>query len=192
MSDWSKYSDVELVIASLLGNLDAFGELITRYRPAMIEVAREILRDEIAAEDVVQDACILAFKALPQLERFDRFGSWLYSITRNRAIRYRKRSERMEPRSDIDLIVLKRCPPITETPARILERRERYRELNETIEGLPSEYRLVIRMHYWDEMPLERIADFLSVPVSTVKWRLFKARQLLRSKLIKRGFRDER
>lgn len=188
MGDWSKYEDVELVIASLLGNLDAFGELITRYRPAMIEVAREILRDEIAAEDVVQDACLLAFKALPQLKRFDRFGSWLHSITRNRAIRYRKRSGRMEPRSDIDLIILKRCSPITETPAKILERRERYRELNEAIEGLPPEYRLVIRLHYWDEMPLERIADFLSLPLSTVKWRLFKARKLLREKLIKRGF----
>ena len=188
MGDWSKYTDVELVIASLLGNFDAFGELITRYRPAMIEVAREILKDEIAAEDVVQDACILAFKALPQLKRFDRFGSWLYSITRNRAFRYQSRNARTEPRSDIDLIILKRCPPITETPARILERRERYRELNEAIEGLPPEHRLVIRMHYWDEMPLERIADFLSVPVSTVKWRLFKARQLLRKDLIKRGF----
>ena len=188
MSSWSKYSDAELVIASLLGNLDAFGELVIRYRPAMVEVAREILRDETAAEDVVQDACLLAFKALPQLERFDRFGSWLYAITRHRAMRYKDRFRKMEPRSDIDLIILKMCPPITETPAKILDRKEKYRELNEAVEELPPEYRLVIRMHYWDEMPLRRIADFLSLPLSTVKWRLFKARKLLKDILTKRGF----
>ena len=49
----------------------------------MMEVAKEILKDEAAAEDVVQDACLLAFKALPQLEKFDKFGSWLYAITRH-------------------------------------------------------------------------------------------------------------
>ena len=102
-------------------------------------------------------------------------------------MRYRDRSNRMEPRSDIDLIILKRCPPITETPAEILDRKERYRELNEAVEELPMEYRLVIRMHYWDEMPLKRIVDFLSLPLSTVKWRLFKAKKLLREILMKRG-----
>ncbi|RKY00737.1 hypothetical protein DRP77_10910 [Candidatus Poribacteria bacterium] len=188
MSGWSKCSDAELVIASLLGNLDAFGELIARYRPAMVEVAREILKDETAAEDVVQDACLLAFKALPQLEKFDKFGSWLYAITRHRAMRYRDQTNRMEPRSDIDLIILRRCPPITETPAVILDRKERYRELNEAVEELPAEYKLIIRMHYWDGMPLKRIADFLSLPLSTVKWRLFKGRKLLKDILMRRGF----
>jgi DNA-directed RNA polymerase specialized sigma24 family protein len=59
--------DEVLVVAAILGNLDAFGELARRYRAAVVRTAQAVVgRDD--AEDVAQDALLLAFKALPSIE----------------------------------------------------------------------------------------------------------------------------
>jgi RNA polymerase sigma-70 factor (ECF subfamily) len=48
---------------------------------------------------------------------------------------------------------------------------------------MPAAYALVLRLRFLDEMPLKRISAFLGVPVSTVKWRVFKGKELLRDKM---------
>jgi len=79
--------DEVLVVAAILGDLDAFDELATRYRAAVVRVAQAIVgRDD--AEDVAQDALLLAFKALPSIEDPTRFAAWLAVITRHRAFRF--------------------------------------------------------------------------------------------------------
>ena len=85
--------DELLVVAAILGNLDAFEELVLRYRPAVVRLARTIVGAE-QAEDVAQDSLLLAFKALPTIEDPGRFAAWLSAITRNRALRLSK-SERL-------------------------------------------------------------------------------------------------
>ena len=74
-------SDTELVVAALAGNTQAFDVLVNRYRRAMLTVAQQIVRNPADAEDVVQDALLRAFEALPQLSDLNRFGAWLHSIT---------------------------------------------------------------------------------------------------------------
>ena len=182
---WEDRSDVELVIAALVGNLQAFDELAVRFRPAMVTVAEQIVGREGAAEDVVQDALLLAFKALPQLDDLDRFSPWLYSITRRRALRYLKEENRFEPRSDLDAVILKHTYAIVPDPAQILDCENKHDEMREAITQLPSEYQVVLRLYYWDDMPQQNIADFLAIPLTTVKWRLYKAKQMLKERLQK-------
>ena len=55
-----------------------------------------------------------------------------------------------------------------------------------TLAGLPRDYALALQLHYFDEVPLKRIAGFLEVPLSTVKWRLYRGRQLMRPLLEKK------
>src|SRR5262249_36629512 len=84
--------DEVLVVAAILGNLDAFGELAGRYRSAVVRTAQSIVgRDD--AEDVAQDALLLAFKALPSIEEPSKFAAWLSAITRHRALRFSKREQ---------------------------------------------------------------------------------------------------
>lgn len=182
---WKSYSDVELVVAALIGDLRAFDELAVRYRPAMLAVAGKIVGSPQAAEDVVQDALLLAFKALPHLKNMARFGAWLHAITRHRAYRYRKEIPRAASLSDFDQALLAKSQAIASNPAQILERRREQQELDGAIVRLAPEFRLVIRLYYWDDMPQQRIADFLGIPLTTVKWRLHRARQILRQHLRK-------
>ena len=67
-------SDAELVIAALAGNTKAFDVLVHRYQRAMLTVAQQIVQNPTDAEDVVQDALLRAFEALPQLDDLNRFG----------------------------------------------------------------------------------------------------------------------
>ena len=58
-------------------------------------------------------------------------------------------------------------------------------ELSLALENISADYALVLRMRFLDEMPLKRIAAFLGVPVSTVKWRVHQGKKLLREELVK-------
>jgi len=170
--------DEVLVVAAILGDLEAFDELATRYRAAVVRVAQSIVgRDD--AEDVTQDALLLAFKALPSIEDPTRFAAWLAVITRHRAFRFNKRERAHQTgRVELDEFLLGQLDALTEPAARSDDR-----ELSQAIENLPADYAMALRLRFLDEMPLKRIAAFLGVPVSTVKWRVYRGKQLLREQI---------
>ncbi|RKU08408.1 hypothetical protein C6501_16410 [Candidatus Poribacteria bacterium] len=180
--------DAELIIAVLADNLKAFDELVLRYQRAMLSVAQQIVRNPTDAEDIVQDAFLLAFEALPQLENLNRFGSWLYSITRNRALRFMKRASKFQLHEDIEAELQVEADPATSDPAKILVQQSTHEAIRDAINSLPPEFQEVIKLYYWVDMPQKRIAEFLSLPLTTVKWRLHKAKELLKSLLEKRGY----
>ena len=180
--------DAELIIAVLADNLEAFDELVLRYQRAMLTVAQQIVRNPTDAEDIVQDAFLLAFEALPQLDNLNRFSSWLYSITRNRALRFMKRASKFQLHEDIDAELQVEADPATSDPAKILVQQSTHEAIRDAINSLPPEFQEVIKLYYWVDMPQKRIAEFLSLPLTTVKWRLHKAKELLKSLLEKRGY----
>src|ERR671927_1899794 len=98
----SESPDELLVIGAILGNLEAFEELVMRYRPAVVRLARTIVGAD-HAEDVAQDSLLLAFKALPGIEEPRKFAAWLSAITRHRALRFsRQESAHMRGRIEFD------------------------------------------------------------------------------------------
>lgn len=167
--------DGALAIAAILGDLDAFGELVRRYRRAAVRIAAAIAGPEVA-EDVTQDALLLAFRALPDLEEPDRFAAWLSAITRNRALRWRERESR-RPRVQFDDALL---AYLDSTAAGDQRAKELADGMLEGLDQLPEEYRFVMRMRWLDEMSMEQISAFTGLPVSTVKWRLHDAKRRLR------------
>ena len=181
-------SDAELVVAALAGNTQAFDVLVNRYRRAMLTVAQQIVRNHADAEDVVQDAFLRSFEALPQLTDLNRFGAWLHSITRNRALRYRKNISRYQPEEDVEVHLNRYADTSKSDPAHIVEQELTQQGIRDAIQDLPDDYQVVIELYYWAEMPQKRIAEFLSLPLTTVKWRLHKAKDLLKSLLEKRGY----
>ena len=171
--------DELLVIAAILGNLDAFEELVVRYRPAVVRLARTIVGPD-DAEDVAQDALLLAFKALPGIEEPRKFAAWLSAITRHRALRFNKsETAHMTKRIALDEALLEKI----EALAKPLAEKERDEALIKALDGLPSDYAMPLRLRFLDEMPLNRIAAFMGVPLSTVKWRIHHGKKLLREKV---------
>jgi RNA polymerase sigma-70 factor (ECF subfamily) len=171
--------DDVLVVAAILGDLVAFDQLVLRYRAAVVRVAQGIVGRE-HAEDVAQDALLLAFKALPSIEEPGKFPAWLAAITRHRATRFGKReSEHQSRRVLLDEVLLENL----ESLARPFTDQIDNAELRRALERLPEDYRLILRLRFLDEMPLKRIAAFLGAPLSTVKWRLHQGKKLLRKQV---------
>lgn len=170
--------DEVLVVAAILGNLDAFDELVSRYRAAVVRAAEAIVGRE-DAEDVAQDALLLAFKALPSIEDPGKFAAWLSAITRHRAFRFSKRERSHQSgRVELDEFLIEQVHALGRPFVSEAED-----ELGLALESVPADYALVLRLRFLDEMPLKRIAAFLGVPLSTVKWRIHRGKQLLREQV---------
>ena len=184
-------SDAELVVVALAGNTQAFDVLVNRYRRAMLTVAQQIVRNAADAEDVVQDAFLRAFEALPQLTDLNRFGAWLHSITRNRALRYYKNASRYQPQEDMEPYLNTVSDTSATDPAQIVESELTQQGIRDAIQNLPPDYQAVIELYYWAEMPQQRMAEFLALPLTTVKWRLRKAKELLKTILEKHGYGED-
>ena len=175
----SESPDELLVVAAILGNLEAFEELVVRYRPAVVRLARTIVGANYA-EDVAQDSLLLAFKALPGIEEPDKFPAWLSAITRHRAFRFNKSETALNSkRVPLDEALLEQI----EALAKPLAEKERDQEMILALDGLAADYAMPLRLRFLDEMPLDRIAAFMGVPLSTVKWRIHHGKKLLRQKI---------
>ncbi len=185
---WADLADGELVVAALVGYLTAFDELVRRFRPAVRLTARRYASSEDAVEDLCQEAFLRAFKALARLEQPERFAAWLHAIVRNLALRERRNGAHHRERfSALDQLILEEAVAPEPSPAEAFERCEAHRAVREAVEALPAPYRDVVYLHYWDGMPLSRVASYLGVPLSTAKWRLRFARERLRRELTSPG-----
>jgi RNA polymerase sigma-70 factor, ECF subfamily len=171
--------DEVLVVAAMLGDLSAFDELCARYRAAVVRAAQTIV-GRSDAEDVAQDALLIAFKALPTLETPSKFAAWLGAITRHRALRFTQRERaHTKGRVELDETLLEQLASLNRP---LVEQADK-EELRHALERVPEDYALVLRLHYLDEMPLKRIAAFVGVPLTTVKWRVHQGKRLLREQL---------
>src|SRR5262245_52485741 len=173
--------DEALVLGAVLGDLRSFDTLILRYRSAAYRVAQSIAGTELA-EDALQEALLSAFKALPSLEEPEKFASWLYAITRHAALRKSKRLREDQKRSvDLDTAIIEHSAALARpmAPTDVFETAW----VRAAIETLDEDYRLILKLRFYDEMSLKRISDFLGLPLTTVKWRLHAAKEKLRLQL---------
>jgi RNA polymerase sigma-70 factor, ECF subfamily len=179
---WHEFTDEELVVAALLGEFGAFDVLVLRYRPAVLAAVSRQISQRGLAEDICQETFLLAFKALPQLNDPDCFAAWLHAIARRQAIRH-ARGEARASHTPLDEMILEYSEVLGQSGWETLERRADQEWVREAMATLPEEFQIVLTLRYWSEMPLERIANFLDLPLTTVKWRLHRARALMRQRL---------
>ncbi|HKC63281.1 MAG TPA: sigma-70 family RNA polymerase sigma factor [Pyrinomonadaceae bacterium] len=171
--------DELLVIEAILGDFEAFDELALRYRAAVVRTAQSIVGRE-DAEDVAQDALLLAFKALPSIEDPTKFAAWLSAITRNRALRFnRQESAHKRGRIEFDELLLEKIGAL----AGPFVSEDSDEEVRLAIENIPADYALVLRLRFQDEMPLKRIAAFLGITLANAKWRVHRGKKLLREQI---------
>ena len=177
--DRSEPPDEVLVVAAIIGDLQAFDQLVLRYRAAVARVVTGIVGRE-DAEDVAQDAWLLAFKALPSIEDPRKFAAWLAAIARHRAMRFGKYENRLKAqRVALDNVLIEKLAGLS----RPLTSKIEDQELREALDSLRPDYSLALKLRFLDEMPVKHIAAFLGTPLTTVKWRLRQGKKLLRQRL---------
>lgn len=174
-------SDLEVVRLAHTGDYQAFDELVYRYRGGVVLAAYEILGSRAPAEDVAQEVFMAAFHSLARLRDPAKFGSWIHAIARNRARRALGDAIRITPTEPEELQKL-----ADGRQAFAHSDALRQLDLGEAVNDLPEDLRTLVILRYGEQWPIARIAIFVSLPVTTVNWRLHQARNRLKQMLLQR------
>lgn len=184
-------SDAEILQRIFSGDRDAFELLMRRYNRPLYRTARGILKDDAEAEDVLQDAYLLAFNNLAKFRGEASLSTWLTRIVVNEAIaRARKTVRRAEiiqlgsePPEDNATAEASMNQSTPAQPEQMVQRAEVRRLIEKKIDGLPEAFRIVFIMRELEEMTVEETAACLDIPEATVRTRHFRAKGLLREAL---------
>jgi len=188
-------SDADLIRAAQANSHAAFETLVRRYSERAFRAAYRVVRDQQAAEEVLQEALIKAYRALPRFEARSSFYTWLYRITVNLALDRRRRGKRA-PAVEWDDAIAHEIDPRTvlaepaspETASRRLEVRE---FVSEGIQNLPDGQREVLLLREVDGLSYEEIAETMGISKGTVMSRLHYARKKMMAFLVARGVEPE-
>ncbi|MDR1734387.1 MAG: sigma-70 family RNA polymerase sigma factor [Oscillospiraceae bacterium] len=175
----------KLAAKAAAGDSKAFQDLYLATRQKAYYVALSITKNEADAQDIVQDAYIKAYQHLPELADPESFGGWLNQITANHAKNYitRKKPDFFADYEDENAVDWQEETDIDFIPDERLDREEAKKLVQDIVASLPEDQRLVVLMHYFNEMEVQQIAKTLDIPEGTVKSRLSRARGKLEAML---------
>ena len=169
-----------LVMAAQGGKRDAFGEIVERFQDMAYAVGYARLGDAHLAEDIAQEAFLEAYINLTKLQEPAAFPGWFRTIV----FRQCQRVMRRKQPALVPLEAMMGASTTEPGPMTVAETKDTQEFVHQTIMALPERERQVTLLFYITDYSQKEIADFLGVRVSTVKNRLFSARNHLRERMI--------
>ncbi|HWB40225.1 MAG TPA: sigma-70 family RNA polymerase sigma factor [Gemmatimonadales bacterium] len=154
--------------------------------------AVRLTRNRTEAEDLVQDAALLAYRAFGTFQRGTNFKAWFFRILTN-AFYSRHRKDKHEKANlsteEVPALYLYNRTaesglqgPESDPAAAIMDRLDT-EEVGEALEALPEEYRVVATLYFIEDFSYQQIAEVLECPVGTVRSRLHRGRRMLQKTL---------
>lgn len=173
-----KVDDGQLVRLTLAGEEEAFGRLVRRYRRAAFAVALSVTGHRENAEDVAQEAFLVALERLDDCRKPERFAGWLMTIVRNRARNLIRRESLRDAERLHDTV-----PSRNRGPAGVTELVRLRERLEEALAELTEVQREVVLLHDLEGWKHREIAERMGLPSGTVRSHLHFARKALREGL---------
>jgi RNA polymerase sigma-70 factor, ECF subfamily len=178
-------SDLSLVRRAQSGEIRAFDRLVLKYRPRIVELASRHKLDTADAEDATQETFIRAYRGLRHFRCRSAFYTWLYRIACNCARTRLKRRTRdsLHRSNDFSIDHSDAAPPSRlqelATPEELMITEENRGMVNATLEKLSDDHRTVITLREIDGLSYQEIALAMSIPLGTVRSRVFRARDFI-------------
>jgi RNA polymerase sigma-70 factor (ECF subfamily) len=166
--------DRDLVERARKGDREAFAVLVHQVSDSLYSVAYRILRDTGLAEDVLQNALVLAWRRLPKLRDLDRFEAWIHRILVHAC--YDESQRTRSWRGSVTVFPIELAGATDET-SQVADRDE----LERAFRRLTIEQRAVFVLHHYLGLPLVEVAELLGIPAGTVRSRLHYATRSLRT-----------
>ena len=193
-SAYSEFDDNRLVELARQNDINAFEEIVSRYRQRLYQTALAILNSHHDAEEVTQDALIKAFRALPGFRGDSLLLTWLCRIVINQA--HNKYHWNRRRGSEVNLSLSRppepggdqqqedfNIPDMRYTPARELQNVELGLLLTREIAQLPDSLRETMQLRHLKNLAYEEIAQKQHCQLGTIKSRLSRGRELLLKRL---------
>lgn len=155
-----------LVKRAKKGDKDAFVALIEKYKVPMYRLALAIVRSKVESEDVLSETILKAYEKLKTLREPSFFKTWIMRIIINESNQNLRSRKKIVPLTDWNKEA--KIQPLTTNI-----------ELEELIQKLPKELRIVMVLFYFEQWTIKEISELLRLPEGTVKNRLHRARKKL-------------
>lgn len=154
---------------------EEFSGLIKEYQTSLYRLAKSILLNEHDAEDAVCSAIYKAYISRNTIRNIGSFKSWILKIVSNESCTIYRNKKRVVY-----------VDTIAEDTPQIQEAETPY-DVWDAIQKLDEKHRAIIVLFYYDDFSIKHISEILSIPQNTVKTRLLRARQKLKTELINQG-----
>ncbi|MBI3272498.1 MAG: sigma-70 family RNA polymerase sigma factor [Planctomycetes bacterium] len=181
----------EVVLRARDGDAEAFTEIVRAYETRIYNLAYHWTFSRDEAADLTQEVFLRLYRNLGKFDPTREFGPWFLTVAANLCrnwiakARLKTVSLAGSTGGSGDEGRDRSIDPAAPDPA--LDSKNDVQgvvdEVNRAVGALPADYRMVVALHYHEEMDVARIAEVMSIPVGTVKTWLFRAREKLRARL---------
>ena len=175
--------EISIIKAVLDGDVDSFRLLVQRYQRPVTSMIKNMINDRHTCQDIAQDVFFTAYKKLASFDPArSNFATWLFTIARNKSLNALKK---------------KRTFSMSELPEKIdphnpsddLAQKEFFDKLDMKLQTLPTRQKTAFVLAEFEKLPYEQIAQIEGVRVGTIKSRINRAKEKLRSAL--KNFEDD-
>ncbi|GAB4128490.1 MAG: RNA polymerase sigma factor SigW [Raineya sp.] len=178
--------DFKLVELAKKGDQNAFAELMKRYNRSLYHIILKMVRNVDDAEDLTIEAFAKAFRNLDKFKQEYTFSTWLFKIATNNCIDFIRKKKNNETFSlnnlynnteneEFELNIADE----NSNPQEEAIRSQKVELMQKLVARLPSKYRKLVTMRYFEERAYQEISEELELPIGTVKAQLHRARELL-------------
>ena len=167
--------DSDYIAKVLDGDSEAYRYFSIKYRDMAYSLAVSIVKIGPVAEEVTQDAFLLAYKSLDKFEQRSKFSTWLYKIVTNEGLK-RIRKKDLKYTEDIDELNHVRYSEINNSVSELTLQEQKY-YINKGLEQLLPNDSLILRLFYLDERNLKEIGEITGFSNTNIKTILHRARK---------------
>ena len=184
MNNPFKLTDEKLIARFQDGDINAYNELVDRYKDRLLNFVFRYFNNREQAEDVVQDTLIKLYTHASYYKNIAKFSTWIYTIAKNNALTELRKNKRKQT----DSLWTNEGKPIDiETKDESLERAVHNKiaveELNKYLDEIPENFRIAVVMRDFQELSYEEISKILEIPIGTIKSRINRGRIQLSEKM---------
>jgi len=176
-------NDYQLVLKARAGSQKAFADLMQRYKDSIYFMSLKMVNNREDAMDITVETFAKAFEKLDKYQPDYAFSTWLFRVATNNCIDFLRKKKlntvsinnMMDDEDDRPLQI----KSDTLNPEETSIKKQQSNDIKLLIESLPTRYRNLLTLRYFDELSYEEIAQQLDLPLGTVKAQLFRAKYLL-------------
>jgi RNA polymerase sigma-70 factor, ECF subfamily len=166
-------NDAQLIKDYLAGDESAFSELVKKYLKPVYNFLYQVTNGDVSIlDDLTQITFLKAWKNIKKFDTSRNFKTWIFTIARNTAYDYFKKKKTIPFVSFIDEDGNNKLENISDgeiLPPELLEKADSAKALEEALAQIHGRYRVILNMHYKEDLSLQEISEVLKVPYNTVK-----------------------
>lgn len=183
--DSPEQDEDHLVKASQQGDQDAFAILVQQHQRRVFNLSLRLVHDYDEASEITQEAFLAAWQGLPSFRGEARFSTWLYRIAYHCGLRQLEKRNREEALHEAMQVKQSASMRGQENDLEdMVEKHEQQALLRVSLAQLPTRYRLILILRDFQEMTYQEMASKLALPIGTIKTHLFRARHLLKQRVL--------